>query len=146
MFPTIALIGLVAFIPVVMIVIVITNNRTRSSKDIMAGVRERIEQRRLDRAFMNTTPVEDPYERAYDLTAAMSAVEVDESANGYGQLDDEQKRVIAAIFDNRAQTPSTLTSSKLGVVAGSRWTHSVFGELNQIEPIADKDIWSNSRN
>lgn len=121
--------------------------RNKAAKtDIMEGVRERAEQRRLDRAFMNTTPVEDPYERTYDLSSAMSAVEVDESANGYGELSDEQKRVIVAIFDNQAQVPTTLTASKLGIVAGSRWSQSVFGELNQVDPIPEKDVWSNSRN
>jgi hypothetical protein len=145
MFPTIVIIALTAVIAIVL-ALAYFRNKTSPKEDIMAGVRERAEQRRMDRAFMNTTPLEDPYERIYDLNAAMSAVEVDESANGYGQLDEEQKRVIAAIFDSQAQVPTTLTASKLGVVAGSRWTHSVFGELNQLEPLREKDIWSNSRN
>lgn len=145
MFPTIVIIALTAVIAIVL-AISYFRNKTNSKEDIMAGVRERAEQRRMDRAFMNTTPVEDPYDRIYDLNAAMSVVEVDESASGYGQLDDEQKRVIAAIFDSQSQVPTTLASSKLGVVAGSRWTHSVFGELNQLEPIHERDVWSNSRN
>ncbi len=145
MFPTIVIMALTAVIAILLAVSYF-RNKTSPKEDIMAGVRERAEQRRMDRAFMNTTPLEDPYERTYDLNAAMSVVEVDESANGYGQLDEEQKRVIAAIFDGRAQVPTTLNSGKLGVVTGSRWTHSVFGELNQVEPIRERDIWSNSRN
>jgi len=145
MFPTIVIIALTAVIAIVLAVAYF-RNKTSPKEDIMAGVRERAEQRRLDRAFMNTTPIEDPYERVYNLVPDMSGVEVDESANGYGQLSNEQKRVIAAIFDSQSQVPTTLTASKLGVVAGSRWTHSVFGEHNQVEPIRERDIWSNSRN
>ena len=111
--------------------------------DVVAQAKERARQRKLDRQFMDTQPEEDPYDRAYDLSLAMSATEVDESANGYGMLDDEQKRVIAAIFDNHAQVPTSLDTRP---VHGARWSHSVFGELNQLDPIPDKDIWSMSRN
>lgn len=143
MFPTIILIALAVSALAAVVGIMVLRNKSKSNEDIMAGVRERAEQRRQDRAFMNTTPVEDPYDRTYNLAAAMSAVEVDESANGYGQLDDEQKRVIAAIFDNQAQTASSLS---LTSTHGARWNHSVFGDLNTVKPIRDKDIWSNSRN
>jgi len=122
------------------------NKRHTSNKELLAGVRERAEQRKLDRAFMNTAPIEDPYDRSYDLSLAMSATEVDESAIGYGTLDDEQKRVIAAIFDNHVAAPSSLTTAKTGIVQGARWSQSVFGELNQHSPVPDKDIWSTSRN
>lgn len=116
---------------------------TVSKSNMLAQVRERAEQRKLDRAFMDTEPVEDAYDRSYDLTLAMSAVEVDESANGYGMLDDEQKRIIAAIFEGQSQVPSSFDTRP---VHGARTSHSVFGELNKVAPIPDKDIWSASRN
>jgi len=145
MLPLIVTLSLVAVIAIAIGISYFRNKQDRSS-NILAAARERAEQRKLDRAFMNTTPIEDPYDRSYDLHLAMSATEVDESAIGYGTLDDEQKRVIAAIFDNHAAAPSSLTTAKTGIVQGSRWSQSVFGELNQIDPIADKDIWSTSRN
>lgn len=119
-------------------------NKPSVKDSVLDGVRERAEQRRLDRAFKNTAPIEDPYNRPYNLAPDMSGLEVDESANGYGQLSEEQKRVIAAIFDNQAQVPSVF-GEKNGVVSGSRWSHNVFGEHNQLKPLTDKDVWSNSR-
>lgn len=142
MLPLIVTLSLVAVIALALGIFYFRNKQNASS-DVIAQVRERAAQRKLDRAFMNTTPAEDPYDRAYDLSLAMSATEVDESANGYGMLDDEQKRVIAAIFDNHAQVPTSLDTRP---VHGARWTHSVFGELNQLKPIDDKDIWATSRN
>jgi len=117
--------------------------RRSNPAENIARAKERAAERTNARAFADTEPEEDPYDRAYVLSNAMSAVEVDESANGYGMLDDEQKRVIAAIFDSNAQVPSSLD---IRPVHGARWSQSVFGELNRVEPIPEKDIWSTIRN
>jgi len=115
--------------------------KKRNKRDALNAARERAEQRRLDRRFMNTTPVEDAYEKTYSLSDALSATEVNESANGYGPLDKEQKRVIAAIFDNRAQVQSSID---LRPLHGARWAHSVFGDFNRVAPLADHEVWASS--
>ena len=117
--------------------------KTAQTRERAEAAKARAEERMASRAFANTAPSEDPYARPYNLSDAMSVVEVDETANGYGMLSDEQKRIIAAIFDNSAQVPSSLVVD--GVVRDSRWTRSVFGAHNQIDPLSDKDVWSTSR-
>lgn len=119
----------------------------RKGVEAKANIKEaraRAAERKTERAFLDTEPLEDPYDKMYNLKDAMSAVEVDESANGYGLLTDEQKRVISAIFDTGPVSSKTLT---IDDGAGkNRWPGSVFSELNQVERISEKDIWSNSRN
>jgi ABC-type Fe2+-enterobactin transport system substrate-binding protein len=146
MIPYILLTAMVLVAIAAIVLIHRKNSRLADSTDILRGARERAKQRGLDKAFMDTEPIEDPYDRVYDLQLAMSVTEVDESANGYGMLDDEQKRVIAAIFDSQSQVPSSLTTEATGIIRGARWSQSVFGEDNRIAPIREEDIWSTSRN
>lgn len=141
-----AVITLSVLLVIILGIFYFRNKQHTPDANLLAQVRERAEQRKVDRAFANTTPAEDPYERAYDLSLAMSSTEVDESANGYGMLDEEQKRVIAAIFDGQSQVPSSFTTEANGIVNGSRWSQSVFGELNRVDPIPERDIWATSRN
>ena len=117
--------------------------RRSNPAENIARAKERAAERTNARAFADTEPEEDPYDRAYVLSNAMSVVEVDESANGYGMLDDEQKRVIAAIFDSQSQVPTSLDTRS---IRGARWSQSVYGDHNQIDPIPEKDIWSTTRN
>jgi hypothetical protein len=102
--------------------------------DLISAAKERANQRISARPFRDTEPLNDPYDRLYDMTDMMSSVEVDESANGYGMLTDEQKRTIHAIFDNR----KSVSFKKDDIFGGDRWTHSISGELNQLKPINSK--------
>ncbi|HEY6435261.1 MAG TPA: hypothetical protein VIY47_01610 [Ignavibacteriaceae bacterium] len=143
---TILLIGCSVLAVAGVLYLMFANKSAPIESNIVIEAKERSKQRAFERSFFDTEPVENPYDRSYDLSDALTSVEVDESANGYGMLDDEQKRVIAAIFDNQAVVPTTMNAEKNGIVAGSRWSHSVFGELNRVEPINEKDIWASSRN
>ena len=117
------------------------HRKSRNKRNTLNTVRQRAEKRRLDRGFKNTSPTEDVYQKTYSLSDALSATEVNESANGYGPLDKEQKRVIAAIFDNKAQVQSSID---LRPLHGARWAHSVFGDFNRVAPLADHEVWASS--
>lgn len=127
---------IVSFFVLLAVVFLLRPKKSTTIDDVVAQAKDRSQQRKMDREFANTEPAQDPYDRVYELSLAMSAVEVDESANGYGMLDDEQRRVIAAIFDSQSQTPSSLSAAR--VIRGARWTHSVFGEDNKVEGVQSK--------
>lgn len=124
-----------------LVAIRVTRNRAKA-KAIVEAARARAEERNQNRAYMDTEPAEDPYDRVYSLGDAMLTVEVDESANGYGMLSDEQKEIITAIFDSGPTKVSRIDRT----IVGNKWPGSVFSDLNQVEQIPERDIWSNSRN
>lgn len=96
-------------------------------------------ERRTERAYLDTEPTEDPYERNYPLNGDTSGIEVNESASGYGTLTNEQKDVISAIFDSGPVTTKMLIK-ETGFECGNRWAGSVFGELNKVDPIPRNNI------
>lgn len=94
---------------------------------------------------MDTAPNEDPYNRVYNFSDDMSVVEVDETANGHGILDDEQRRIISTIFDNKAQVASEITTAQTGIVRGARDTYGISSKINQVDRVTENDIWAGSR-
>jgi uncharacterized protein YjiK len=76
--------------------------------------------------------------RAIDFTADMSGIEVDERANGFADLTDEQKKIIELAFDGYAlpvvKESRRHTGATVQQRAGIPLANSVFGDLNTVDP------------
>lgn len=97
--------------------------------------RARARERKIESMYMDTKPEVEEFELDMTLNGLITT-EIDDKVNGYGDLSDEQKRTINAIFD-RSEEDKRLST----LLRGDSWTHSVYGDLNRVETIDASDIW-----
>jgi hypothetical protein len=122
--------------------------RKRDAECRAAAARHRAMKRVSERGFADTEPANDPYRTALDFNAAISATDIDNRVDGYGDLTDEQKHTIGLIFDGLSPSavhePVNVRGLTARMAAGVSWVDSMFGD-NLIDSIAPQNLFAESR-
>lgn len=123
--------------PIIFTVSALLALKLRNSKTKHADLaRERCARRAEERAFVDTTPVDEPYNTGFNILAGGLHV-TEDNYDQFGQpLSAEQRETINTIFDGHGATIKHRATNRVGApvnyIAGVPLNVSAFDELNTV--------------